>query len=312
MITRERVLSVLQMRGPLIPVHIKKALGEGDTFIIGAVLTELKEAGKIRISNTKRGGSPYYYIPAHAAKLAEHIDDLGQKDARTARLLQEKKVLRDSTQDPLIRVSLRQIKDFAIPIEVTLPEGKEIFWKWYLLPGEQTEPLIKQALGIIEAEPLKEENTKAAAPEKQEEAEAKEAVQERSQATLPVQETIKKEPEPQAPASIPEPKKEELVEEKHPVPASKLLKEQDDTGDTFLKELLEYFASKHIQVITKNILRKNSDIEFEISVPSAVGRMEYFCKAKAKRKTTMATYQQPIFKDSSKITCAFHYNGRCH
>lgn len=258
MLNKESVLNVLKTQGPSIPVQIKKAIGSGDTFMIGAILTELRESGNIKVSNTKRGGSPFYYVPEHAGRLVNHIPDLGEKDRRAALLLQEKKILKDNEQDPLIRVCLRQIKDFAIPLDVKLKEGTQLFWKWYLLPNTEAEHKIKELLGLL-PKPVPEQ------PKLQPQVHVSEAAKEQ-------------------PAQAPAPAEPVEEEEPTPVPAAKLLKEHDDTGDAFLKQVLEYFAEKHIQIITKDIKRKNADIEFEVTVPTAVGRVDYFCKAKAKKK----------------------------
>lgn len=260
MLSRDSVLNALKTKGPCLPVHIKQFIGSGDTFMIGALLTELREAGKIKVSNTKRGGSPFYYIPEHAGKLVNLLPDLGEKDRRAAQLLQEKKILKDIDQDPLIRVCLRQIKDFAIPIEVKLKEGTQLFWKWYSLPNTEAEHKVKEMLGIL---------PKPTAPETPKPRPPTPVRKQNTQAAEPVKET--------SPIN-------EGAKEPTPVPANKLLKEKDDTGDAFLKQILEYFAEKHIQIITKDIKRKNTDIEFELSMPTAVGRVEYFCKAKSKKK----------------------------
>ncbi|MBD3209397.1 hypothetical protein GF367_03175 [Candidatus Woesearchaeota archaeon] len=251
MLTRDAILAVLQQKGPCLPIHIKQAIGQGDTFTIGAFLTELREVGKIKVSNTKRDGSPFYYVPEHAPRLVQFLDDLGEKDRRTAHLLKEKKLLQDDKQEPLIRVSLRQIKDFAVPVNVKLKDKDILFWKWYLVPNDEAEALVKRALHIEERPP-----------------------------TLhPVKQQA-------SPAQAPPQEQEEMEEEKpRPVPAAQLLKGKDDTGDKFMKQLLEYFAEKRIQVITKDIKRKGKDIEFELSVPTAVGRVDYFCKAKSKKKS---------------------------
>lgn len=264
MLTRDAVLAVLQRQGPSIPVQIRKAIGEGDTFMIGAILTELKEAGKVKVSNTKRGGSPFYYVTEHTSRLVELIPDLGEKDRRAARLLQERKVLKDTDQDPLVRVCLRQIKDFAVPLEVKIKEEKQLFWKWYQTPNQEAEQRIRELLGIT-PKPAPQQPPKE-----------------------PVEAPAQKAPEAPrtAPAKAAATETREAEEEELPeaVPASKLLKEHDDTGDELLKTILEYFAEKRIQVITKDVKRKNAEIEFEVTLPTAVGRVEYFCKAKSKKK----------------------------
>lgn len=294
MLNRDTVLQVLQKKGPCQPLHVRKTLGEGDSFTIGAILSELKGAGKVKVSNTKRGG-PFYYVPEHADRLTELIQYLGEKDRRTAELLKRKQILKDDEQEPLTRVSLRQIKDFAVPLEVKTKDGTVLFWKWYQLQTKEAEPLIKQALGIT---PKQTKPAEQPAPV-QEEPQPKEAPQKPSEQTpqQPVEPAQK--PVPQArpeavkhehtKAAEPESRNEEDQEEAsgphEAVPAKTLLKQQDDTGDDFLKQVLEYFAEKRIQVITKEVQRKNSDIEFEISVPTAVGRVTYFCKAKNKKKS---------------------------
>lgn len=255
MLTRDRVLAVLRMRGPSIPVHIKKAVGQGDTFMVGALLSELVKANKARVTTLKRGGSPFYYVPEHASKLENLIPELGEKDQRVAQLLRSEKVLRDKTQDPLTRVSLRQIKDFAVPLDVRLPDGQEIFWKWYLTSREEAEGIIKKLLGI-QPEPIKKEVSKKE-PEV----------------------VVEKPPK----ADVPKPTKKVEKPVQKPL-EEKTLKAVDDTDDPFYKQLQAFFKKSDIQVISKEIIRKNSDIELELAIPSAVGRLEYYCKAKNKKK----------------------------
>lgn len=256
MLSKERVLAVLQAHGPLLPVQIKKHIGEGDTFTIGALLSELSSGGKVRVSSVKRGGSPFYFVPEHKARLANFISDLGEKDRRAAEKLREHKVLRDKEQEPLVRVCLRQVKDFASPVEVKTKDGVELFWKWYLLPAEQTEAEVRKLLGI-------------AAP------------------VTPVVEAPAPPPAPESP-SAPEERHLERQERLEPAsekPKSAAPKEVDAGDDAFLKQLLGYFAEKHIKVLSHTVLRRNTDIELVVSVPTAVGRVEYHCKAKNKKKS---------------------------
>ncbi|MFC1648744.1 hypothetical protein ACFL1B_04770 [Nanoarchaeota archaeon] len=147
MVSQEEVLRVVQARGPIIPNEIRKLIGS-DTITIGALLSELSIAKKIRISKTKIGGSPFYYTEEQKAKLQDLSKHLNDKQQRTFEMLRQKKVLRDSKQEPVVRLSLRDIKDFAKPLEVNTPDGVEVFWKWYLTSNEEAEQLIRAQLNI--------------------------------------------------------------------------------------------------------------------------------------------------------------------
>jgi len=61
-IPREKVLEAVKTKGPLIPVKIVKELG-GDTFIIGAVLSDLINAKLVKSTQYLRiGSTPLYYV----------------------------------------------------------------------------------------------------------------------------------------------------------------------------------------------------------------------------------------------------------
>ncbi|MBI2143337.1 isoaspartyl peptidase/L-asparaginase [Candidatus Woesearchaeota archaeon] len=54
----------------------------------------------------------------------------------------------DTSLDPATRFAMRQLKDFAKPLEASINGESLLFWKWYLLPNEEAEPAIKKMLGI--------------------------------------------------------------------------------------------------------------------------------------------------------------------
>ena len=56
------------------------------------------------------------------------------------------------------------------------------------------------------------------------------------------------------------------------------------TDDPFLPHLHDFFSRKEIKVENHEIIRKNAEIELLLKVPSAVGMMTYYCKAKNKKK----------------------------
>lgn len=134
-IPKEKILEAMQ-DGPTLPIKISRKVG-GDTMIIGAMLSTLISTGDVCISSLKIGGSPLYYLPGQEERLEEFIDHLNDKDQRTFKLLKDKKILQDSAQDPLTRVSLKTLRDFARQIEIDFEGRKEIFWRFYTYDKEE-------------------------------------------------------------------------------------------------------------------------------------------------------------------------------
>lgn len=257
---KDKVLQLVRMRGPVIPSNIHKEIGM-DLMMTSAILSEMVEKGMLRISSVKIGGSPLYYAPGQEHRLQEYSNKLHEKDKRVYDLLNSKGILRDKALDPLTRVALRQIKDFAKPLEVTIGEDREIFWKWYLLPTDQTEPLIRTALGF--AEEKKPEPVPEPAP----------AVQ----AQKPAQQTKL----PQKPIMP----TEQVLLQKAAVAERK--QEKQKAEDSFVKRIMDYFRKNSIIIEEQKAIRK-AEIDFIIKVPSAVGELRYYCKAKNKKRSNDA------------------------
>ena len=141
----EKILAIIKEKGPVLPVHVSKEIND-NILMTSARLSELLTAKQIKISYLKVGGSPLYYFPGQESKLQNFIDNLNGVEKKAYYLLSQNKLLRDSAQEPAVRVALRQIKDFAIPLQVNYEDKSEVFWKWYLLGNNEAEPLIKNIL----------------------------------------------------------------------------------------------------------------------------------------------------------------------
>jgi len=74
------------------------------------------------------GSSPIYFIPGQEPQLDKYSNYLKSKEKEAYILLKEKQFLKDSEQEPAIRVALREIKDFAIPFRTS---DEEIIWKYF-------------------------------------------------------------------------------------------------------------------------------------------------------------------------------------
>lgn len=266
--TKEDVLRVVRMKGPIFPNRIKRELG-GDTTFIGAFLSELCASGQIKITKVKIGGSPFYYAAGQEQKLESLAKHLNEKDRRGFEQLHTQKIIRDKTQTPLLRVSLRAIKDFASPLTVNVDGEQELFWKYYLLSNSEAEILIRKILGIHKETPEVPRQTKLDQPSK-------------GNPARPMRTLIGKQVLPQ--------QKQKRIAKKKIKPIQKHLDEdeEEDTfeySDKFYKQVMRYFNDKKIRVLKKDLIRKNSDIEMIVTVPSAIGRQEFFCKCKNKKKS---------------------------
>jgi len=237
--TKQKILELIKIKGPIIPAQISKEINS-DILMSSAHLSELSSEGRVKVSNVKIGGTPLYYLPGQEPQLQNFSDNLHEKERKAYEILKEKKILRDNKLEPVIRVALREIKDFAVPLQVTYQNNKEIFWKWYLLNKEETESLIKPMLTKKE-EPIE---TKKIEP--------------------------KKEIKPQTKEQI----KKEIKE--RPLRA--------DTTSSFLQELKSYFNRNKINIKNEQIIRKNSEIDFILEIPSTIGSLEFYCKAKNKKR----------------------------
>jgi hypothetical protein len=127
---REKILSILRMKGPTLPVYIAQDTGMSMLFA-SAFLSELLSDKKIKMSHMRVGNSPIYFIPGQEPQLEKFSSYLKSKEKDAFILLQERKFLKDSEQSPAIRVALRVIRDFAFHFK----KNDEIYWR-YLTASE--------------------------------------------------------------------------------------------------------------------------------------------------------------------------------
>jgi len=144
---KEKIISLLRMSGPSLPVHIAKATGLSILFA-SAFLSEMFYEKKVLISDTKVGNSPLYLLPGQEPQLERFSQYLKGKEKEAFLLIKEKGFLKDSEQQPAIRVALREIKDFAI----AFTRDNEIYWRYFLVNEEELDkkrvPLLAEPLQI--------------------------------------------------------------------------------------------------------------------------------------------------------------------
>jgi hypothetical protein len=239
-----KVLEYVRLRGPVIPVQVAKQIGSNILFA-GAVLSELLSNGKIKISNAKIGGSPVYYFLGQELRLSVLYPYLHQRERHAYDLLKQHKVLMDKALEPVERVALREIKDFAYPIRF----NEELFWRWYLTNEQEALNLIKES---------NKEEPKLVLEDLKEEAKVEEKPQ--------IKIELKKE--------VIEPVKIEKKEKK--------LKKE--VKEDFALMLKNYFDKKGIKIFEENVVKKGKEFDYIVEVSSQIGNIRMFLSAKDKKK----------------------------
>jgi hypothetical protein len=257
---RDKILSFIKGKGPVLPFQIAKHIGT-DIIMASAHLAELTATHKAKISHIKVGGSPLYYLPGQEEMLSNFVGSLNEKELKAYNFLKEKLILKDSELSPLNRVIFGELKDFAMPLNVNFNGVSESFWKWHLATDREVESGIKSILNIQEEEPRKQEVQKKI-----------EAVEERRQ---------------ESPGKVDEKRKEvqEKLEkvEKPSKKDSKARKEKKEKS-VFYDSVLSFFEKSKITVIETDVIKKGTEMDFIIEVPSVVGNLRCYCKAKSKKK----------------------------
>ena len=168
-------------------------------------------------------------------------------------------------------MALRQIRDFAIPLQVNYENKIEIFWKWYLIDNKGMELLIKNKLS-----------------------EKKEEISDKK---------LQNQQENTAQERLLGPKEEDQKKE-----AIKEIRKTIDKG-LFLREVNIFFDKNKINIESKDI-KKSSEINFIIHLQTSLGDLKYFCKAKNKKKIRDADLSSALIQAQLKnLPLLFLTNG---
>ncbi len=256
---RENILEYIRRNGPVLPVKLAKVIGSDITFA-GAVLSELVANKKISVSKGRIGASPVYYYQGQEPKLQLLEGYLSGKEKEAFRLLKEKRVLRERDCEPAIRVALKEIKDFAMPLNVIAEnEGNEVFWKWYLASDDEVKKIIA---GMLNSEKMNVEK--------------------------PVQQEVK--PEPIAVARqevlqdfIGSVSTGPLIGSTEKIIKQKIVRKKQEKI-IGLDDLDNYLGKKGIEVLSREISKKGKQIDIIAYVPSELGKIKFFIAYRSKRK----------------------------
>lgn len=144
---KKRILGVMQNKGPSLPVQLSRET-KITTLFISAFLSELKDEKKIKISNLKVGGSPLYFLEGQEPQLENFQQYLHPKEQEALQLLKKNRILKDSEQDPAIRVALRGIKDFSFSFK----KDEDLYWRYLTITEKEVKEILEPQIKKEEQE----------------------------------------------------------------------------------------------------------------------------------------------------------------
>jgi len=278
--TKERMISFMKIKGPSLPVQLASHIQMSPLFT-SAFLSEMFAEKRIKISNMRVGSSPLYYLAGQEAMLDNFIQFLNNKEKEAFSLLKEKKLLEDSALSPPIRVAIKEIRDFAVPIKIRMDNEVKLFWRYHQTSEDEIRKIIQPIsapapvpVKVEEKPKVKEETVKQAPEEKEVEADE-------SQEQLAIS----------APA----------------------LKKKGKTIDSdFVNGLKEYLEAKDVEVL-ETISEKKKEFTAKVRIDTLFGKQEYYLVAKDKKNVNESDLSGALQKaQAEKMPALFMCAGELH
>ena len=269
---KEKIILVFKKRGPSLPVHVAKETGLNILFA-SAFLSELLNEKKIKISNMRVGNSPIYFVSGQEIMLEKFSEYLKSKEKEAFLLLRQKKFLKDSEQEPAIRVALRAIKDFALPFK----KNEEIHWRYFNTPEMEFKELKTKT-----KKPTKSKSEISMFPER------------KSEPKIYISSEVKSKSEI---SMIPEGKSKEKQSDlkilEKPKTLNKKIKEKSD----FTIKILNFLKIKDIELI-EEIESKKKEFLGIAKIKTSLGSIEILIIAKDKKKITKNDFELALQKNN--------------
>lgn len=129
---KDQIMAHISQKGPSLPATIAGEIRVQPLFV-SAFLSELYREGKVLMSHLKVGTSSLYILPGQERMLENFIQHLNTREREAYLLLKQKKILKESELTPVIRVAIRDIKDFAKSEQI---DG-EVYWTYVFAEPEE-------------------------------------------------------------------------------------------------------------------------------------------------------------------------------
>ena len=272
--THEKIIGVLNEKGPSLPINIAKAL-EISSLFISAFLSELTNQKRIQVSSLKVGGSPLYYMRGQEEKLEDYYKYFHPREAEAFLLLREHKVLKDGDQDPATRVALRSIKDFSVGFKM----NEDIYWRFVSVPKEEVNAILNG--NVVE------EKVQEAVEEKIEEKIEKNNLE----MVGPVVKEIKI-------------KSESNNKFNNPLVMDKEIRKKEKPKSEFVQQVISFINERGLQIVEENDY-KTKEYNCVVQIRSELGLICFLTQAKDKKRITEGDFKKLLSSAQSIPLPAF-------
>ncbi|MBS3153243.1 hypothetical protein J4426_01620, partial [Candidatus Woesearchaeota archaeon] len=169
-------------------------------------------------------------------------------------------VLKDNELEPWQRVALRELKDFAYPFQ----REDGIYWGWYLASDGEIKRILDEKFSFVQ-------HSQTETPQETEQPKPEEGIQ-KEEFKLGDVNTEREENEIAAQKNT----NQKEFEAKQKTRRS-VAKKEINIG------LTNYFSERGATVIEEKVIRKNSEIDYVVDIPSNIGKVRFFVKVRNKK-----------------------------
>ncbi len=283
---REDILKFIKQNGPVLPVNIAKFVNTNILFA-SAMLSELVDRKLLKITHAAIGGSPLYYLSGQEALMDERLSKaLSGKEKEAYNLIKENKVLREIDLEPWQRVAIKSLVDFTKSFNVATQNNTEVFWKHHLVTDQEAELIVRKTISDINLKQVQEQPIeRQQILEQTEPAGIKKELIEELKEELEIQQELTENQEVWQPNLVINDLDtlKAAISKPRPIQAKELKKRTTKkSSDDFYQEVTNYLNKNDIKVIKEEIIKKDKEFDFLVNIPSPLGGLRYFLKAKSK------------------------------
>ncbi len=315
---KDKIVGLIKLKGPSLPVQIARGINV-ELLFTSAFLSELYNEKRIKMSGMRVGSSPLYYLEGQESMLENFIEHLNVREREAFLALKKDKIFEDDALTPVMRVALRAIKDFAVPLKIKVGENDKIFWKHFLLKDEDVRAGIQQIL--MPSVEKKDETRIVQKPVVVQQAlEVEDKENSGNYATFRpefsnrqfgktdniINQIIHKKDKGEK--SVEERKEVgEIREKRREIKKEKKIKSQDSL---FAKKIRDYLSVKDIEIL-ESIFESKKEFYARIRIDMIFGKQEFFMVARDKKVVNEADLALALQQaQSSKMPLLFVSNGK--